>query len=114
MVALPAEDGEVVLAAAYGFRDDELAGWRRFSLAQRTPLGEALATGARGLAEVTTRASDPAAPLDARFRIAGRVAELVATTATLASERERPWLATADDLVVEEWDVTPNDAEEAG
>lgn len=77
----------------------------------RGRIRDALAAGARGLAEVTTRASDPAAPLDARFRIAGRVAELVASTAELATERERPWLATADDLVVEEWGVTPRDAD---
>jgi GAF domain-containing protein len=46
LVALPAEDGAAVeLVSAHGFTDEELTGWRRFPLAQRTPLGEAIESG---------------------------------------------------------------------
>src|SRR4051812_18314281 len=46
LVALPAEDGAAVeLVSAHGFTDEELTGWRRFPLAQRTPIGEAIESG---------------------------------------------------------------------
>jgi PAS domain S-box-containing protein len=46
MVALPIEDGTAVeMVAAFGFDEAEVAGWRRFPLAQRTPIGEAIAEG---------------------------------------------------------------------
>jgi PAS domain S-box-containing protein len=46
MVALPADDSSAVeLIATFGFSDEELRGWRRFPLTQRTPLGDAIERG---------------------------------------------------------------------
>ena len=46
LVALPVEDGSAVeLVSTHGFSDEELEGRRRFPLAQRTPLGEAIESG---------------------------------------------------------------------
>jgi PAS domain S-box-containing protein len=46
MVALPVDDGSAVeLAATFGFNDEEVAGWRRFPLSRRTPIGEAIEHG---------------------------------------------------------------------
>ena len=46
IVALPADDGTAVeVVATFGFTDEEVAGWRRFPIAQRTPIGEAIESG---------------------------------------------------------------------
>lgn len=46
MVALPTEDASAVeVVATFGFTDEEVAGWRRFPLTQRTPIGEAIESG---------------------------------------------------------------------
>jgi PAS domain S-box-containing protein len=45
MVALPVDESAVEVVATFGFRDDEVAPWRRFELAQRTPIGEAIEHG---------------------------------------------------------------------
>lgn len=46
IVALPTEEGSAVeMVASFGFDEGEVAGWRRFPLAQRTPLGEAIRQG---------------------------------------------------------------------
>ena len=68
----------------------------------------ALAAGARGLADVTARAVGPDDELDARFRAAGKVAQIVARSAAVGAATERPWLPAGDGIVVEEWslDVT--------
>jgi GAF domain-containing protein len=47
LVAMPSRDGSTIeLAATLGFTEQEQEGWTRFSTAARTPLGDALATGA--------------------------------------------------------------------
>jgi serine phosphatase RsbU (regulator of sigma subunit)/PAS domain-containing protein len=46
VVALPVDDGATVeVVATFGFADEELAGWQRFPLARRMPLGEAIENG---------------------------------------------------------------------
>ncbi|HVJ93867.1 MAG TPA: condensin subunit MukF [Labilithrix sp.] len=69
----------------------------------KAAIGEALASGARGLAEVTTRVSSPDADLDTRFRVAGKVAQIVAGLAKVGAATERPWLSAGESLLVEEW-----------
>ena len=44
-------------------------------------------------------------PETERFVEAGRVAHTVAQLAKVSAEVERPWVAVADDLEVEEWKV---------
>ena len=63
----------------------------------------ALATGARGLAAVTSLVGGADDTLDSRFRIAGRVAQIVANTTAVAPTAERPWVDAGEGLVVEDW-----------
>lgn len=71
----------------------------------RASVGEALQAGARGLADVTQRVLAPGAGLDARFRAAGKVAEIVSGMADVGVAAERPWLPAGDGIVVEEWSI---------
>ena len=41
----PRTGSAVEMVATFGFTDEELAGWRRFPLSQRTPIGEAIESG---------------------------------------------------------------------
>jgi chromosome partition protein MukF len=65
---------------------------------------EALGDGATSLAEVTS-AVLTAVPVDQHFRSTGRVAALVARLARPSGERERPWVAVADAIEIEQWAV---------
>ena len=95
----PRKEREKELAAAVpGDPDAELA----------IAIADALATGARGLAEVTARVGGADATLDTRFRAAGRVAQIVARTADVVPAAERPWVDAGEGLVVEDW-VLGND-----
>jgi len=71
----------------------------------RTSVGNAIAAGARGLADVTARVCAADADLDARFRAAGKVAQLVSDMAPVAAGRERPWVPASDGIIVEEWSL---------
>ncbi|HMJ10331.1 MAG TPA: condensin subunit MukF, partial [Polyangiaceae bacterium] len=71
---------------------------------------ELLASGAARLTEVTARVAEHV-PEGERFVTAGRVAEVVARAARPRAERERPWVAIQDDIVIEEWQV-PGPAEQ--
>jgi chromosome partition protein MukF len=64
---------------------------------------EALAAGARGLAAVTARVSAADEGVDARFRTAGKVAQIVAQVAEIEVLAERPWVPAGEGIVVEEW-----------
>jgi len=71
----------------------------------KTKVGAALAAGARGLADVTSRVCEPDADLDTRFRAAGKIAQIVSDLASVEAVRERPWVPAGDGIVVEEWSV---------
>jgi chromosome partition protein MukF len=60
--------------------------------------------GARALSAVTAAVTGEL-PSQERFLEAGRVAHTVAQVTQVASVVERPWIAIADDLEVEEWEV---------
>ena len=68
-----------------------------------TAIENALASGARGLAEVTARVSAGDDALDIRFRTAGRVAQIVASLIEVTPAAERPWVDAGTGLLVEEW-----------
>lgn len=62
-----------------------------------------LQEGVRELGELTERATAGLAT-DARFRQAGRVAELAATASrTQRKEHGRPWVPVAEELLIEQW-----------
>lgn len=65
---------------------------------------EALDAGASGLGDVTSRVSAQTAP-EQQFVTAGRVAQVVARLARTTQDRDRPWLAVTDGLVIEEWRI---------
>jgi len=65
---------------------------------------QALGEGAETLAEVTS-AVLAAVPVEQHFGSAGRVAALVARLARPRGERERPWVAVADAIEIEQWAV---------
>lgn len=73
--------------------------------ALKASIGVALAAGARGLAEVTARVVEPDTDLDARFRAAGKVAQIVSGMASVEVVTERPWLPAGNGIVVEEWSL---------
>lgn len=73
----------------------------------RASVARAIEGGARGLADVTARAIDEDDELDARFRAAGKVAQIVARSAVIGAAIERPWLPAGDGIVVEEWSLEP-------
>ncbi len=70
-----------------------------------TSIRNALAEGARGLAELTARVAEPDASVDARFRTAGKVAQIVPQIVAIASTEERAWVAAGEGIVVEEWSL---------
>jgi PAS domain S-box-containing protein len=46
LVALPTADGDAIeMVAAYGFADEEMAGWRHFPRSRATPLGTTIESG---------------------------------------------------------------------
>jgi chromosome partition protein MukF len=65
----------------------------------------ALSRGSSGLCDVTQQVS---AQTDGeqQFVTAGRVAQVVARLARTTHDRDRPWLAVNDGLVIEEWAIT--------
>ena len=65
-----------------------------------------------GADTLSTVTRDITGPLPARERYlqAGRVAQTVARLAHATGERERAWVASTADLVVEEWAVAPREA----
>jgi len=65
---------------------------------------EALERGATTLAEATAYVL-ARVPEQARYKSAGRVAELVADRSILACEHERPWRDVIDRLEVEDWQL---------
>jgi chromosome partition protein MukF len=64
----------------------------------------AVDAGARTLTEVL-RVVLPEVPEEARFRDAGRVAEIVASKTLLQTPLERAWTHVRDGLTVEEWQI---------
>lgn len=66
----------------------------------------ALDGGATALSAVTGDVT-AALPPPERFVEAGRVAQTVARLARAASAIERPWVEVGDDLVIEDWSITP-------
>jgi hypothetical protein len=66
----------------------------------------ALGAGATALSRVTGEVTREL-PGPERFVEAGRVAETVARLARAAPAIERPWVAVGDDLVIEDWSVSP-------
>jgi hypothetical protein len=64
----------------------------------------AIADGARALSTVTAAVTSELSRNE-RFLEAGRVAHTVAQVTRVASVIDRPWIAVADDLEVEDWDV---------
>ena len=69
----------------------------------KTSIGAAIAAGAHGLADVTARVCGADADRDARFRAAGKIAQLVSDMTQVVVATERPWLPAGDGIVVEEW-----------
>ena len=65
-------------------------------------VGGALDEGARSLSEVTERVVREL-PEAERFATAGRVAELASRLSTPESQRERPWIAVEEGMLIEEW-----------
>lgn len=68
-----------------------------------------LAGGAATLSTVTRDVTGPLPPRE-RYLHAGRVAQTVARLAHAHGERERAWVASTDELVIEEWAVAPREA----
>lgn len=93
-VQRPKKDREPELDAEIAFDPD--AGLR-------ADVEAALASGARSLADVTARVGEPDADLDARFRAAGKVAQIVSTVTPVDAAPERPWRPAGEGIVVEEW-----------
>jgi chromosome partition protein MukF len=56
------------------------------------------------LSELTARITREV-PRESRFVLAGRIAQIVARLTRPIAQRERPWVATGDDLQIEEWAV---------
>lgn len=79
--------------------------------ALRTAIASAIDDGARGLSEITARVIGAVDP-DARFRTAGRVAELLPRIARVRAEAERPWENAGAELLVEEWSLRSEEARE--
>ena len=77
--------------------------------ALRGQVKERLEAGAQSLAEVTEAL---AAALEGgeRFACAGRVAQSVADLGKPRSERPRPWVRVADDLLIEDWSLAEADS----
>lgn len=69
-----------------------------------TLVAEALAVGARTLAEVTERVL-PKFPPHLRYAITGRVADVLARLTRTRSAYERPWRTVAPNLELEDWDL---------
>ena len=65
---------------------------------------ESLEGGAVGLSQLTAQATEHLPP-EQRFASAGQVAELAARLAKPALDRERPWVAVREGLVIEEWRI---------
>lgn len=68
-----------------------------------------LAAGAATLSSVTRAITAPQPPVE-RYLLAGRVAQTVARLAEARGERERAWVASTEELLVEEWTVAPREA----
>jgi chromosome partition protein MukF len=68
----------------------------------------ALDGGAAALSAVTTEVTAEL-PGPERFVEAGRVANTVARLARAQAERERPWVAVAEELEIEDWDLARPD-----
>jgi chromosome partition protein MukF len=66
----------------------------------------ALARGASALSEVTLEVTAELPAAD-RFLEAGRVAHNVAQLARAHSALDRPWVRAGDDLLIEDWSLTP-------
>lgn len=69
-----------------------------------TLVRRAVEDGAPTLAEVTARVL-PEFAESVRYATAGRVADVVARTEKVRSERERPWVGVSDRLEIEDWTV---------
>lgn len=67
---------------------------------------EWLDQGVGKLSELVKRATESLEE-PAQFRVAGRVAEVVARIAEPAAEASRPWVPVRAGLVIEDWSVTP-------
>jgi chromosome partition protein MukF len=63
----------------------------------------ALADGARALSDVTARVAEADADVDARFKAAGRVAQIVPGLVAIETAPERPWMPAGEGILVEEW-----------
>lgn len=74
-------------------------------------IAAAIEDGACGLAEITARVVETVEP-EARFRTAGRVAELLPRIARVRAEAERPWESAGAELIVEEWPLRSEEARE--
>jgi len=72
---------------------------------------EALALGARSLADVTDRVNAQVEP-EERFVTAGRVAQASATLASAATERDRQWVRVEGQLEIEDWELRARTREE--
>jgi chromosome partition protein MukF len=72
---------------------------------------EALASGARSLADVTDRVNAQVEP-EERFVTAGRVAQASATLARAATERDRHWVRVEGQLEIEDWELRARTREE--
>lgn len=66
---------------------------------------QALASGARGLAQVTTQVTREMADPE-RYAAAGRIAHVVAKLAKADARAERPWIDLDGGMSIEEWRVT--------
>jgi chromosome partition protein MukF len=67
-----------------------------------TDVRAAVAGGARGLAEVTTRVAGALGSTE-RFVASGRIAQTIARVTRPDARADRPWVSVADGLVIEEW-----------
>lgn len=78
--------------------------------ALETSVVEAIAAGARGLADVTARVVAADVDPDVRFRTAGKVAQILARIAPVELAHERPWVPAGEGLVLEEWSVVDEES----
>ncbi len=76
------------------------AGDAEAALSER--IREELAQGVTDLSDLTERITRDL-PREERFAVAGRVVPIVAKLARPSVLRERPWVETGEDLVIEEW-----------
>lgn len=73
-------------------------------------VGDALEEGARSLSEVTERVVREL-PEAERFATAGRVAELASRLSQAEAQRERPWVAVEEGMLIEEWTLRRREGE---